>query len=248
MKKRFFTILIVLFSLGFVFAQEADTEEDFAAIDTADPTKIGVTSAEIRLKEVSVDKYEVEGSWEVEMSSDEGFVKWRLFDGGPLGKKPIEDEEGLDIPDNMVLGTKVSFYRRGMNSFIISAVKPLPVEGIAKTVSFWVVGRSIPHEINLIVEDYFGKRFELYVGKLNHSGWKLMTVAIPPQGAAGLSGIVQRNTHYGKHYGLKIVGFKINCDLAESYGNYYIYFDDLRAVTDLYDIVSHDADDMDDNW
>ena len=47
---------------------------------------------------------------------------------------------------------------------------------------------------------------------------------------------------------MKIVGFKINCDLDESYGRYYIYFDDLRAVTDLYEVEMADPDDMDDNW
>jgi hypothetical protein len=31
-------------------------------------------------------------------------------------------------------------------------------------------------------------------------------------------------------------------------GTYYMYLDDLRAVTDLYDMENHDEDDMADNW
>ena len=54
-----------------------------------------------------------------------------------------------------------------------------------------------PHVMKLLVEDFWGKRFELYVGKLNHSGWKLMTVAIPPQNSAGKTGIIQKDYHYG---------------------------------------------------
>jgi hypothetical protein len=31
-------------------------------------------------------------------------------------------------------------------------------------------------------------------------------------------------------------------------GSYYLYLDDLRAVTDLYDMENHDEDDMLDDW
>lgn len=252
MKKIVFFTLMA-FTLSFAFTQaennETDTTTDYT-VDQADPTRIGVTSAEVRLKEVSVDKFETEGTWTVSMSSDQGIIESKLFDGAPMNKKAIPEEAEMNIPDSKVLGVKVSFYRRGVNSFEVKAIKPLPVEGITKTVSVWVVGRSIPHEMSLIVEDFFGQQFEIYIGKLNHAGWKLMTTAIPPQGINAYvgSGIVQRNTHYGKNIGLKVVGFRVNCDLDEAYGRYYIYFDDLRAVTDLYDVEMVDQDDMDDNW
>ena len=181
------------------------------------------------------------------MSSDEGVIQGRLFEGSPKQKKPIPEEENLNLPDSKVYGTKVSYYRRGYNSFEVRAVKPIPVEGITKTVSVWVVGRSYPHVLKLILEDYMGQQFELYVGKLNHAGWKLMTVAVPPQNAAG-TGIVQKDYHYGTSMGLKIVGFRIECNPWEAYGNYYIYFDDLRAVTDLYEVDLRDDDDMKDIW
>jgi len=34
----------------------------------------------------------------------------------------------------------------------------------------------------------------------------------------------------------------------EARGSYYVYFDDLRAVTDLYDLENKDEDDMMDAW
>lgn len=249
MKKVFISLLFCL--IGFAFAQESNSNENdnFSTIDAADPSRLGVDSAEQRIKEISIDKFESEGTWTVAMSADEGIIKARLFEGNPFNKKAIPDEEGMNIPDDKVLGVKVSFYRRGHNSFEVLAVKPLPVEGISKIASVWVVGRSYPHVIKLLVEDYWGKRFELYVGKLNHAGWKLMTVAIPPQNTAGgNSGIVQKDYHYGTGMGLKIVGFRIECDPVEAYGNYYMYFDDLRVVSDLYEIDLRDKDDMADNW
>ena len=75
-----------------------------------------------------------------------------------------------------------------------------------------------------------------------------MTVAIPPQNSAGKTGIIQKDYHYGTSMGLKIVGFRVECDPEEAYGHYYIYFDDLRVVSDLYEVDMHDKDDMSDNW
>ena len=43
-------------------------------------------------------------------------------------------------------------------------------------------------------------------------------------------------------------GFIVECDLLESYGVYYIYFDELRAITDIFNEKTRDVDDMMDNW
>ena len=244
MKKVAFGVVFSLLALT-LFAQTTADELD---LEAANPALIGADSAEQKLKEISVEKYESEGTWIVNMSADEGVIKGRLFDGSPAGKKPIPEEEGMNIPDSKVYGVRVDFFRRGYNSFSVSAVKPLPIEGIAKTVTVWVVGRNYKHTMKLILEDYWGNQFELYVGKLNHSGWKKMTVAIPPANPDGRSGIIQKDYHYGTRMGLKIVGFRVDCDPTDAYGSYYMYFDDLRSVSDLYEMENRDADDMYDNW
>jgi hypothetical protein len=63
-----------------------------------------------------------------------------------------------------------------------------------------------------------------------------------------MNGIIQRNYHYNSQMGLKVIGFKIETDLLESFGSYYIYFDDMRAVTDLFAEDARDEDDMVDGW
>ena len=155
MRKRLVFIAFALALVGFVFAQEAEND-NFSNLDAPDAESVGVDSAEQRIKEISVDKFESEGTWFTKMSSDEGIIRSRLFAGSPANKKPIPAEEGMNISDDKVLGVKVSFYRRGCNSFEVLAVKPLPVEGISKTVSVWVVGRSYPHTMKLLVEDFWG--------------------------------------------------------------------------------------------
>jgi len=243
MKRIFVVILILMFSVAAgVFAQRANE------VGAPDSERLGIDAAQQYLKEVSVDKFEKDGYWISHMSPDDGFTTTRLFYGAPAGKQPIPDEEGRGISDKYVLGTRVDFIHRGYSSFAIYPIRPIPIEGITKLVSVWVAGRNNNHELKLLIEDFFGRPFELFVGKLNFQGWKKMTVAIPPQAEDGKNGIVQRNYHYNNNLGLKIRGFRIDVDPMEAYGNYYIYFDDLRAVTDLFAEDNRDPDDMPDGW
>ncbi|MDR3335068.1 MAG: flagellar filament outer layer protein FlaA [Treponema sp.] len=240
MKRYIFGIALLLVT-GILFAQSP-------AVGDTDPSRIGLDAAQQNLKEVSVDKFEHDGYWIPSMSSNAGYVVSRLFEGNPAEKQPIEEEADLNIPDKYVLGTRVDFLHRGHSSFILTPRRPIPIEGITKTVSVWVVGRNYNHELKLLVQDYFGRSFELSMGKLNFQGWKKLTVAIPPQREDGRNGIVQRNYHYNNQLGIKITGFRVDCDPSETVGTYYLYLDDLRAVTDLFAEDSRDPDDMLDSW
>jgi hypothetical protein len=240
--KRFLIVALILTVAAGAFAQR---NQD---IGTPDAQRLGIDAAQQLLKEISVDKFEKDGYWKSTMSPDNGYVTTRLFNGSPSGKQPLQDEEGLNIPDRYVLGTRVDFLHRGYTSFTIYPLRPIPIEGITKTVSVWAVGRNYNHELKLLIEDFFGRRFELFVGKLNFQGWKKLTVAIPPQADDGLNGIVQRNYHYNNYMGIKIVGFRVDVDPWEAYGSYYFYLDDLRAVTDLFAENNRDPDDMPDAW
>jgi hypothetical protein len=240
MKRFIFIALFLVIAVCMVCAQREIGDPDAYEMD--------IDTAQQQLKEVSVDKFEYEGFWSSHMSSDEGYTVSRLFSGGPSSKEPIPDEEGMNIPDKYVLGTRVDFLRRGYNSFTIRPARPIPIEGITKTVSLWVAGRNFNHDLVLLIQDYFGRNYEIYMGRLNFQGWKKLTVAIPPQSTDGVNGVVQRSYHYNNQMGIKIIGFRIDCDPMEAYGNYYIYFDDLRAVTDLFTENNRDPDDMADGW
>ncbi|MCL1994537.1 MAG: flagellar filament outer layer protein FlaA [Spirochaetes bacterium] len=240
--KRFLPIAMFLFAASLVFGQ------DNGEVGLPIPGTIGFDTAQQHLAEVSVDRFEMEGLWRVNISSDHGFVTYRLFRGGPSGREPIPAEEGMDIRDDHVLGMRVDFLRRGHASMTITPIRPIPIEGITKTVSVWAVGRSFNHELYLMVQDFHGRNFELRMGRLNFQGWQRLTVAIPPQGDDGRSGIIQRNYHYNHHMGLHITGFRVVFDPMQTVGSYFLYLDDLRAVTDLFAESARDPDDMLDGW
>jgi hypothetical protein len=208
-----------------------------------DATAIGADQAQQLLKEVSVDKMEDAAYWYAAMPLDMGVSEVKRMLGSPIGKKAIPDEATLGIrqADQYVLGVKASFFRRGYSYFSIHPQHPIAIEGIVKTVSVWVVGRNYNHVLKLLFNDYNGLAQELTIGTLNFIGWKKLTVAIPPS-------ISQTEYHYTYLSGIKITGFRIECDPMDAFGSYYIYFDDIRAVTDLFGESKRDADDMSDGW
>lgn len=230
--KRALILAILVLSATLLFAQQ-----------DPDPENLGRDTAQQELQEVSISKFEDAGFWRVYMPIDQGLIESRRFEGSPELKELLPEEEDLDIalPDDYVLGVKASFFRRGDAELYIQPIRPLQVPGITKTISMWVVGRNFNHRLNVVVADYFGNVNVLDMGKLNFSGWKRMTVAVPPT-------IVQRDYHYNDRMGLQILGFLIEPDLMETYGTYYVYFDDLRAYTDLFAEQSRDEDDMIDSW
>jgi hypothetical protein len=203
--------------------------------------QIGKDQAQQQLVEISVAKFEDAAFWGDSMPLDMGIASLRRFEGGPAAKKPIEAEKALALPDQYVLGGKVQFFKRAVNEAFFFPVRPLPIEGITKTISVWVVGRNYNHVLKAVVADYFNQRREITFGKLNFMGWKQLTAAVPPR-------IVQDEYHFANQRGLKLLGFKIEFDMMESYGSYYVYFDDLRATTDLFAESYRDKDDMPDGW
>lgn len=240
MKKLVTFGAIAFLATGLIFAQTSSLQEP-------NPEDVGADSAMASLREVSVDKFEREGSWSVHISSDDGVIAGRLFEGNPAMKEPLPEDEGKEDEDKMVYGVRVDFFRRGKNSFTIKSGRPLSVEGTTKTISLWVCGRNQDHDMYALVQDYFGRNYELYMGSLGFSGWKKLTCVIPPS-PDGEHGIVQSSAYYGDKPGLKILGFRVDCNPVQARGTYYMYLDDLRVVTDLYDMENHDEDDMSDNW
>jgi hypothetical protein len=243
MKKLILLVLIFAMFIGAAGAQERDP------LDEQNPAAIGASAAQQALSEVQVDLFERDGFWTANISPDNGLISTLLRSGGSAQKDPPPDqpEDAPEVTDTHVLGVKVEFIRRGIDTFYVTAGRPLPIEGEVKTVSVMVAGRNQPHTLSLVVQDYNGKKFELKMGTLDFSGWKKISVAIPPS-PDGINGIVQASSGYSDKPGLRIVGFRVDCEPMYAKGSYFIYFDDLRAVTDLYAVQNRDTDDMQDDW
>jgi len=204
------------------------------------------------LYEKKIDKYTIsddEGTLqeivnEYYMVKEDGVTKDKRKRAREIFKNNEIDKKVPEIyAREKVLGVKVEFIARGYNWFSIKPIKPIVIEGRCQSISVWVAGRSYKHVIKMIVLDLFNNTRILYVGKLNFTGWKQLTTYIP-----GNNIVKQWDHHYVDKQGIKFNGFLIECDPVETFGTYYIYFDELRAVTDLFNESTRDEDDMRDDW
>lgn len=245
MKRTFLLIVGALVVAAGAFAQSAATPaaqtdtKTTQAVGSADPQLIGVDKAQQELKEISISKFEDDGFWAGSMMRDDGYISLRRFEGSPADKKPVEGETAAQIAetDKFVLGAKIEHLHRAVTSFSISPTQPLPIPGITKTISVWVVGRNVKHQLYVILDDQFGNRAKVPLGDLAFTGWKKLTAAIPPN-------IRQADPRYPSKTGISLRSFEVETDPAETYGTYYLYLDDLRAVSDLFSENNRDADDM----
>ncbi len=245
---KLFPIAVVLLTVGaFAYGQTSSNVQSPGPnqISVGQPvaSQIGVDTAQQNLKEVSVTRFEDPGMWRAVMPLDQGIIALRGLPGHPANAKPLPDEQklGINIPDNTVLGTKVIFFRRGFDQFSVIPEHPIPVEGIVKTLSIWVVGRNTNHELSVLIRGINGAVAKVPIGKLNFVGWKQLTVAVPES-------IEQTNYHFSNRSGIEIAGLVIDTAPLEAYGTFYCYFDDMTAVTDLFSEEQRSPDDMSDAW
>lgn len=208
-----------------------------------DPTLVGINSSDQLLSRISITNFEDSALWRGSMASDEGLITLRRLPGQPSGKEALQEQVDLGIAedDDFVLGVRVDFYRRGLSTFSVRPVRPIPIPGVTKTISVWVIGRNFNHTLRVQFLDFFGQTKELTLGKLNFIGWKQLTVAVPPS-------IAQSDFHFFDQGGIRLTGFKIETDPLESFGTYYVYFDSARAISDLFVEAVRDDDDIPDGW
>ncbi len=248
-------------------ATDDGVDQDFSRFDNFP----ALASQQI-LEEVSVSQFSDPGFWSGQMSRDYGFLLVRRFVGGPnltrvqplasirsdainpenerrndryteINGRPIRLENDAETEnDRFILGGKVTFARRGLYAFAVNATTPIRIDGLVKEVSFWVAGRGVDHRLELVVKDADGQVVILPAGKLTFNGWNKISVPIPQT-------VKQFPRTSGVPDGLEIVGFLIQTSLLESYGDFYFYIDDLRAVTDLYAYAGDsEADNPSDSW
>jgi hypothetical protein len=239
-KLRILIPLLIIFCLTF-------------SINTQDDKSDTALTANSQITELRLSGFEDASFWQVSMPRDQGII---VRQSRPGGASDVKDENALNsikkrdeeygipqgYPKEKVLGVKVIYISRGHNWFAIRPAKPLVVEGKCTHLSVFIAGRNYKHVLKIFILDYFGREQVIYVDKLNFVGWKELVAPIPER-------IVQSDYHYAIKQGIKFNGFLIECAPLETYGIYYMYFDELRAKTDIFNEKTEDnAFDISDDW
>jgi hypothetical protein len=221
-----FVVVLIPFSLS---AQEQEVEN----------LQVGIQTGTQLLADIPIAHFEDADTWSVSMPIDQGLVFGMRRKGRPLEVPAIDPNDGTR--SDFVLGVKVAFNQRGYAHFRIRPSRPIKVPGITKAITVWICGRSFKHRMYMHVLDYKGTEMILDMGLIDFVGWKKLSIAIPVT-------IEQDNYHNTEWRGLSFAGWSIMCDPADTYGLYYVYFDELRAITDIYNEEYRDEDDMQDGW
>jgi TonB family protein len=147
-----------------------------------------------------------------------------------LTLKPFELTGSEEARSRYALGVKAEFLSRGSSSAYILAARPLSIGTRCVMISVRALGRNFPHELYVVVNDYYGRPYELSLGSLDFTGWKKLSAYVPLPDPGTREGIVQDDRHYDREAGLRIAGFKLAFDPEESYGSYYLYLEGLEAT------------------
>ncbi|KPJ84667.1 MAG: hypothetical protein AMS17_15910 [Spirochaetes bacterium DG_61] len=211
----------------------------FAQEENLEDLQLGIETAGKLLADIPVTHFEDADTWKSSMSVDQGIIVSMKRRGRPLEVPEIDPYDGTE--NENVLGVKVAYTQRGYKYFRMGPPRPIKIPGITKALSTWVCGRSFQHRLYAHVLDYEGNEMILDMGLLDFVGWKKVNIIIP-------SSVKQHNYHDTDWRGISFTGFSIATDPSESYGVYYVYFDELRAITDIYSEEFRDEDDMEDGW
>jgi len=134
-------------------------------------------------------------------------------------------------------GIHGQFDRRGYNWIDLYPVlandsdeKPfeIPIPGRVMSLDMWVWGANLNYYIEVFLRDYRGVVHTLRLGDIAFPGWKNLRVNVP-------SNIVQARRTLPSYAGLSFVKFRVWTQPVERVDNFYIYFKQLRVLTDMFE-------------
>ena len=198
------------------------------------------STANANLTWFDIDLFEDAGVWQGDIPGDQGIIRITRREGAPA-----ELKKDTSQPHKYVLGVKVSFFRTSPAWFTVRPPRPVIIPGVTKKLSIWVVGRNLKYQLKTVIRDFSANLHVLEFGPLSHVGWKKMESQVPPNVVQNDYRVVSGNARSG----IEFRSLFVDC-VHEAYGNYYIYFDDLKAHTDVFteEYYNRNSDGMKDNW
>jgi hypothetical protein len=143
------------------------------------------------------------------------------------------------------LGIWGKFDRRGYNWIDIYPVQggeedptEIPIPGRAGYLDMWVWGSNLNYYIEAYIRDYQGVVHNIRLGYIGYEGWKNLRANIP-------TSIPQAKRVLPKLASLSFVKFRLWTTPTEPVGNFYVYFDQFKVLTDTFESL-YDGDELSD--
>jgi hypothetical protein len=183
-----------------------------------------------------------EYSWQAAPSkfSTDGYPRLNSVPGWPQALFGF-NRQGIDYK---VLGILGNFMRVGYNWIDIYPVSPggegaafeIPLPGRVQYLDMWIWGSNFNFYVDAYVRDYQGIVHVLRMGDLSYQGWKNLRVSVPP-------GIKQSKRVLPHLTGLRFVKFRISTRPNELLGDFYVYLDQFKVLSDTFESF-YDGDEL----
>jgi hypothetical protein len=158
------------------------------------------------------------------------------------------NREGRDIKSIGIWGR---FDRRGYNWVDLYPIKvgsadsedgpepfEIPIPGRLNYLDLWVWGSNLNFYLEAYFRDYQGVVYTINMGDLYYTGWKNLRVRIP-------TNIPQSKRVLPRLAGLTFVKFRIWTTPGERVDNFYVYFNQMKILTDIFETL-YDGDELGD--
>ena len=155
------------------------------------------------------------------------------------------NRDGKDINS---LGIWGKFDRRGYNWIDVYPVLAgagedgedeifeIPIPGRINYLDMWVWGSNLNYYLEAYFRDHQGVVYNLYMGNLAFQGWKNLRTRIP-------TSIPQSKRILPRLAGLTFVKFRIWTTPVERVDNFYVYFKQMKVLTDTFESL-FDGDEL----
>jgi Flagellar filament outer layer protein Flaa. len=164
----------------------------------------------------------------------QGYPVLKYFDGMPNAIRITQADPNGKYK---YMGLEVKFDRKGDNWVDIYPTKKdangkegpyeIPFKGRISRLDLWVWGAHYAYELEILVRDCNGRVHTLSFGPVNHEGWRNMSVNVP-------SSIQQVSPYLNGVQQMTLVAFRLRTRPTERVDDFYIFFDNFKALTDTY--------------
>jgi hypothetical protein len=199
----------------------------------------------VNIQTRKIEGFEEKGGWEVK------FSKFRCRNWNNEDKEKPDDAqswitwieaneaEGNILPDGLppevrgkeektVMGIKACFSNKGYNWIVVEPKKQILLNGITKAVDLWVWGAGYDYDLYIVLKNWQGLYYSLYMGNLKYYGWRNLRVEIPDY-------ISQYTQYVPRLKPLEIIRLKLIANPNEKPDDFYVYFDYMQAQVDVYE-------------